>query len=123
MGRKGPPLQHAVKVDGLGGLVAPVQRQGCVTQAKRGEMEGVPPLGDEVVLVGWRPGAALVKGDVGLVEVGAGTGAGQQDRPCGGALTNEALNGTRADAAVAADAVECPVLFLKILISLAAVEV
>ena len=123
MGREGPPLQHAVKVEGLGGLVAPIQRRGRVTQAKRGELEGVPPLGDEVVLVGRRPGTALVEGDVGLVEVDVGMGAGQRDRACDGALTNEALNGTRADAAVAADAVESPVLFLKILISLAAVEV
>ena len=66
MGREGLPLQHAVEVKGLEGLEAPVKRQGRTDGAKRGEVEGVTPLGEEVVVVGWRPVAALVKRGSGL---------------------------------------------------------
>ena len=68
-------------------------RWGRAARAKRGKVEGVPTLGEEVFVVGRRPGAALVKGSVGIVEIGFGAGTGQRDR----ARVAEALNGTRAN--------------------------
>ena len=54
-------------------------------RAKRGKFEGVPPFGEEViVVVGQRLGVALVEG-------GVRAGAGRGDRAGGGACVAEAL--------------------------------
>ena len=70
MGLKGPLPWCAVKVKGLEELAAPIQQQGRTAQAERSKVNGVPSLGGEVVVGGWRPGAALVKGSVGLGKEG-----------------------------------------------------
>jgi hypothetical protein len=94
--RKGLPPRHAVEVEGLEGLGTPVQRRDrAAALAERGEVEGVPPLEveEEDVVVGRRPGAALVNGGVELVKWGVG--ARRRDRTRGGVRVAEALDGQR----------------------------
>ena len=69
---------------------------GMVAPAERGKVEGAPLLGEEVVVNGRLPGAALVEGGVGLVEGDLGTGMGWRGRARGGARVTEALDRTRA---------------------------
>jgi hypothetical protein len=69
VGREGPPPRHAIELEGLEGLGAPVQRRDhAAARAERGEVEGVPPLEEEVVVavVRRRPSAAFVKRGSGL---------------------------------------------------------
>ena len=92
--REGPPPEHAVKVKGLEGLDAPLKQRGHTDRAKCDEVEGVPPLGKEVVVVGRHQAVAFVKRRSWLVKEGIGAGEGRRDRACDWAIVTEVLDGT-----------------------------